>query len=91
MNSQRLNFPLRTFRPKKGDTLIWSADLAHGGTRSRTAPVHAEARSATIAPKASRPTTFDTGLQAPQGASGRRMDLLGVYDLSDYGSEPAKS
>jgi phytanoyl-CoA hydroxylase len=31
VNSERLNFPLRTFRPKKGDTLIWSADLAHGG------------------------------------------------------------
>jgi hypothetical protein len=30
-NSQRLQLPLRTFRPKKGDTLIWSADLAHGG------------------------------------------------------------
>ena len=33
VNSQRLNFPLRKFRPKKGDTLIWSADLAHGGAR----------------------------------------------------------
>jgi hypothetical protein len=31
VNSERLNFPIRTFRPKKGDTLIWSADLAHGG------------------------------------------------------------
>jgi ectoine hydroxylase-related dioxygenase (phytanoyl-CoA dioxygenase family) len=30
-NSQRLELPLRKFRPKKGDTLIWSADLAHGG------------------------------------------------------------
>jgi phytanoyl-CoA hydroxylase len=30
-NSQRLDFPLRTFLPKKGDALIWSADLAHGG------------------------------------------------------------
>jgi phytanoyl-CoA hydroxylase len=30
-NSQRLKLPLRTFRPKKGDSLIWSADLAHGG------------------------------------------------------------
>ena len=34
-NSQRLEFPLRTFRPKKGDTLIWSADLAHGGAAGR--------------------------------------------------------
>ena len=33
VNSHRLNFPLKTFRPKKGDTLIWSADLAHGGAR----------------------------------------------------------
>jgi phytanoyl-CoA hydroxylase len=33
VNSQRLDFPLKTFRPKKGDTLIWSADLAHGGAR----------------------------------------------------------
>jgi ectoine hydroxylase-related dioxygenase (phytanoyl-CoA dioxygenase family) len=31
VNSKRLDLPLRTFRPKKGDTLIWSADLAHGG------------------------------------------------------------
>jgi ectoine hydroxylase-related dioxygenase (phytanoyl-CoA dioxygenase family) len=31
VNSKRLDFPLKTFRPKKGDTLIWSADLAHGG------------------------------------------------------------
>jgi len=31
VNSQQLQMPLRTFRPKKGDTLIWSADLAHGG------------------------------------------------------------
>lgn len=30
-DSQRFEFPLRTFRPQKGDTLIWSADLAHGG------------------------------------------------------------
>jgi len=40
VNSERLHMPLRTFRPKKGDTLIWSADLAHGGApvidRTRT-------------------------------------------------------
>jgi len=30
-HSHRLGLPLRTFRPKKGDTLIWSADLVHGG------------------------------------------------------------
>ena len=31
-HSHRLGFPLRTFRPKKGDTLIWSADLVLGGS-----------------------------------------------------------
>ena len=25
--------PLQTFLPKKGDALIWSADLAHGGSQ----------------------------------------------------------
>jgi ectoine hydroxylase-related dioxygenase (phytanoyl-CoA dioxygenase family) len=31
-DSERLGLPLRTFLPKKGDTLIWAADLAHGGS-----------------------------------------------------------
>lgn len=30
-NSQRMGMPYRTFLPKKGDVLIWHADLAHGG------------------------------------------------------------
>ena len=31
-NAERLGLPHRTFLPKKGDLLIWSADLAHGGS-----------------------------------------------------------
>jgi phytanoyl-CoA hydroxylase len=31
VKSRELALPLRTFRPKQGDVLIWSADLAHGG------------------------------------------------------------
>jgi hypothetical protein len=31
-NSQRMGLPYRTFLPKKGDVLIWHADLAHGGS-----------------------------------------------------------
>jgi ectoine hydroxylase-related dioxygenase (phytanoyl-CoA dioxygenase family) len=30
-HAQRLQMPYRTFLPKKGDVLIWHADLAHGG------------------------------------------------------------
>jgi len=30
--SERLGMPYRTFLPKKGDALIWHADLAHGGS-----------------------------------------------------------
>jgi phytanoyl-CoA hydroxylase len=29
----RLALPLRRFLPKKGDALVWSADLAHGGAK----------------------------------------------------------
>jgi phytanoyl-CoA hydroxylase len=32
VESERLGLPLRTFFPKKGDSLIWAADLAHGGS-----------------------------------------------------------
>jgi ectoine hydroxylase-related dioxygenase (phytanoyl-CoA dioxygenase family) len=31
-NAERMGFEQRTFLPKKGDVLIWSADLAHGGS-----------------------------------------------------------
>lgn len=30
-NAQTMGLPYRTFLPKKGDVLIWHADLAHGG------------------------------------------------------------
>jgi len=30
-NSREMRLPLRTFLPKRGDVLIWAADLAHGG------------------------------------------------------------
>jgi hypothetical protein len=30
--SQAMGLPLEQFRPKQGDVLIWSADLAHGGS-----------------------------------------------------------
>jgi ectoine hydroxylase-related dioxygenase (phytanoyl-CoA dioxygenase family) len=31
VNAEKLGMPRRTFVPKKGDVLIWSADLVHGG------------------------------------------------------------
>jgi len=31
--AKRLNLTLKSFIPKKGDALIWAADLAHGGSR----------------------------------------------------------
>lgn len=31
--SEERGLPLRTFLPKKGDALIWAADLAHGGSQ----------------------------------------------------------
>lgn len=31
-NAQSLGMPKRTFLPRKGDALIWAADLAHGGS-----------------------------------------------------------
>lgn len=31
--SERRGYPLKTFLPKKGDVLIWNADLAHGGSQ----------------------------------------------------------
>jgi ectoine hydroxylase-related dioxygenase (phytanoyl-CoA dioxygenase family) len=31
-NAKAMGLPTRTFLPKKGDALIWSADLAHGGS-----------------------------------------------------------
>jgi ectoine hydroxylase-related dioxygenase (phytanoyl-CoA dioxygenase family) len=31
-NAERMGLQERTFLPKKGDVLIWSADLAHGGS-----------------------------------------------------------
>ncbi|WP_414622717.1 phytanoyl-CoA dioxygenase family protein [Calothrix sp. CCY 0018] len=31
--SQKLNLPLKKFQAKKGDVLIWSADLVHGGSK----------------------------------------------------------
>lgn len=31
VNSKAMNFPLRKFQPKRGDALLWHADLAHGG------------------------------------------------------------
>ena len=31
-NAERMGLEQRTFLPKKGDALIWSADLAHGGS-----------------------------------------------------------
>jgi phytanoyl-CoA hydroxylase len=31
-NAQRLGLERRTFLPRKGDVLIWAADLAHGGS-----------------------------------------------------------
>jgi phytanoyl-CoA hydroxylase len=32
VNADRLGMPRRTFLPRKGDALIWAADLAHGGS-----------------------------------------------------------
>lgn len=34
-NARSMGLPLRTFVPRKGDVLIWSADLAHGGAPIR--------------------------------------------------------
>jgi len=31
--AKRMNLSLQSFLPKKGDALIWAADLAHGGSR----------------------------------------------------------
>jgi hypothetical protein len=30
-NGRRIGLPFMTFRPKKGDTLTWAAELVHGG------------------------------------------------------------
>jgi phytanoyl-CoA hydroxylase len=32
-NSKKANYPLKKFLPKKGDLLLWHADLAHGGAK----------------------------------------------------------
>jgi phytanoyl-CoA hydroxylase len=34
-NAEKLGMSRKTFLPKKGDVLIWSADLVHGGTPAR--------------------------------------------------------
>jgi ectoine hydroxylase-related dioxygenase (phytanoyl-CoA dioxygenase family) len=31
-NAERMGLERRTFLPRKGDVLIWAADLAHGGS-----------------------------------------------------------
>jgi Phytanoyl-CoA dioxygenase (PhyH) len=31
-NSERMGLPQKTFLPRKGDVLMWAADLAHGGS-----------------------------------------------------------
>lgn len=31
-HSARMGLEQKTFRPRKGDVLIWSADLVHGGS-----------------------------------------------------------
>jgi len=33
VESERLGCPLQRFRPRKGDALIWHADLVHGGSK----------------------------------------------------------
>lgn len=33
VESERLGCPLQRFRPKKGDVLLWHADLVHGGAK----------------------------------------------------------
>lgn len=33
-HAERMGLPYRTFLPEKGDVLIWSADLAHGGSEA---------------------------------------------------------
>ena len=89
VNSQRLNFPLRTFRPKKGDTLIWSADLAHGGAQVTDRSLTRRSQVGHYCPEGISPNYFgyrpDRRHQVRVAGGWIASEY---YDLSDYGSEP---
>ena len=59
--SERMGLPLRTFLPKKGDVLLWSADLAHGGASVVDRTATRRSLVGHYCPATSSPTTTRTG------------------------------
>lgn len=80
------NQPLRSFLPKRGDALIWAADLAHGGQRISTAKKTRKSLVTHYCPRSVTPSYFSyspyrTRLSAPNGG----LYSSSYYDLSQPG------
>ena len=56
---ERRGLQRRTFRPRKGDILVWSADLAHGGDRVVQSGLLRRSLVCHFMPLGSRPTFYD--------------------------------
>jgi phytanoyl-CoA hydroxylase len=56
--SQRKGYPLQSFLPKKGDLLLWAADLAHGGAEIKNAKSTRRSLVTHFCPASLRPNYF---------------------------------
>jgi ectoine hydroxylase-related dioxygenase (phytanoyl-CoA dioxygenase family) len=56
--SQRRGYPLQSFLPKKGDLLLWAADLAHGGAEIKNAELTRRSLVTHFCPASLRPNYF---------------------------------
>jgi hypothetical protein len=68
--SQARGLERQRFRPKKGDVLIWSADLAHGGSRYVSKGVTRKSLVTHYCPAACEPVYSGDGVAPPRHAFG---------------------
>ena len=62
----RMGLARKKFRPKKGDALIWSADLAHGGSKERDPETSRLSLVTHYCPARLEPGYFQSGRHSPK-------------------------
>jgi phytanoyl-CoA hydroxylase len=71
-----------TFLPRKGDMLIWHADLAHGGSPVENTDLTRQSLVGHFCPQSARPSYFDNGGRSTVHHYGRLAYSSGHYDLA---------
>lgn len=88
-NAERLGFARKTFLPRKGDVLIWAADLAHGGAPAQDESLTRRSLVGHYCPPSASPNYFSyRDDRSTVRSHGRGLYSSEHYDLAAASTPP---